>query len=266
MEASICTELGDYFTYRDDPTPLTKSLNDAKLKFKKKRRELRRIKLNLLDLDEIIEEGVEKINKDEYDNLVQLKVKGEEAIRRADDEVHRAQVALASVERHWPEVSGILGNLGIPKELHELWRAERNSSHYYTSYQPLIGAVARPGNQIIRAERNGKVTVIKEYGFQSNKNYHTSLKEARILHRLRHPNIVEILSIFKLDRSQNNSGNPVFCIEMPFYKHGQLDEFLFNEKPDVLAVKRIFLDVLKAIHHLHVHGIVSFLLELFFMP
>mgnify|MGYP006105507887 FL=1 len=165
-------------------------------------------------------------------------------------------MALASVERHWPEVSGVLGTLGIPKELHSLWRAERHSDHYYTSYKPLMGAVARPGNQIMRAERNGKVTVVKEYSFQSTKSYNLSLKEARILHRLRHPNIVEIVSIFKLDRSQSNAGRPVVCLEFPFYAHGQLDQFLDQSMPNVLAVKHIFLDVLKAIQHLHVHGIV----------
>jgi hypothetical protein len=66
---------------RTDPTPLVVILKQNRLMFKKKRRELRRIKLNLLDLDEIKEEEGE-INMNEYQAIVETKVKGEISIRR----------------------------------------------------------------------------------------------------------------------------------------------------------------------------------------
>lgn len=248
-------------------------LKNSRLQFKKRRRELRRIKLDLLDAKEIMEEEKQQaeenneatknqnssmkarsasVTTDEYNSLLAQKKKAETNIRVVDNQVHTVQASLAALERHWPEVSGVLGTLGIPKELLSLWRADRHSDHHYDTYEPLENVIARPGNSIMKATRDNNITVVKEYSFVNNKSFHTSLKEARILHRLRHPNIVEMISLFKLDRHQG----PVFCIEMPYYKFGRLDHFLENEKPDASAVKRIFLDVLHAISHLHVHGIV----------
>ena len=81
QEASICMELNDYYAFRTEPSPLVAILKQNRLMFKKKRRELRRIKLNLLDLDEIKEEEGE-INMNDYQAIVETKVKGEISIRR----------------------------------------------------------------------------------------------------------------------------------------------------------------------------------------
>ena len=253
-ERSICSELADTLTAAPQRNRCAGSSLPRELG--KQQRIVRRCKD---DMDR--QSGIRYSDLDDDDmadlerrlaELRQQKRQAEDAARAADQEVHAALIALASEQRHWPEVTKSLAKLGLPAELLPLWRPGRDTS-YYDKYVVLEGALARPGNRIMRAVRGGVVTVVKEYQQNSAQALRTCLREARLLHRMRHPGIVEICSIFKLD---GRGGATVFCLEMPLYAHGQLDAFVRRESPTVGAVKQLFMQVVRALAHLHAHGVV----------
>ena len=94
-----------------------------------------------------------------------------------------------------------------------------------------------------------KTLAIKEYKLGGNA-VPTYLREAALLHRLRHSNIVELVGMFW----DSTAGS--LCLLMPFYRYGQLDEWARDCKPDQITLKRILSQVLDALSHLHSHLIV----------
>ena len=60
----------------------------------------------------------------------------------------------------------------------------------------------------------------------------TCVKEARLLHRLRHPAVVQIEAVFFEEKTGSSTGN--FYLQMPFYANGALDEWVGCCKPDSL--------------------------------
>ena len=253
-EYSICSELADFAAHSSAPVQLVRQLKAAQRAMKRHQLRVRecevRLEALMLDADDSDDEDAD-VEK-QVATLRRQKHEAKKLARIADQQVHAALIALSTEQRHWPEVTKSLAKLGLPVELLPLWRPGRDTS-YYEEYNKLQGALARPGNRIMRAVRNGHVTVVKEYLQDTAQGLQTCLREARLLYRLRHPGIVKICSIFTLNRS---GGGTIFCIEMPFYAHGQTDAFVKREKPNLNAVKLMFLEVVRALGHLHGHGVV----------
>ena len=147
-------------------------------------------------------------------------------------------------------------DIAVPSELLPLWRPGRDAS-YYDSCIPLVDAggqsvVTRPGNRVLRAMRGSETTIVKAFPARSSEGLRTCLREARLLHRLRHPAVVEILSVFQLE----HLGTRSLCVEMPFYENGQLDTWVEREQPGAGALRNVILQVLRAVGHMHANGVV----------
>lgn len=86
----------------------------------------------------------------------------------------------------------------------------------------------------------------------SSTSLNTCLREASLLHRLRHPHVVEVLAFFE----DPDGKAPCFYIEMPFYAHGQIDRWIRENAPDATSIRRVLQQVVLAVQHLHRHDVV----------
>jgi hypothetical protein len=84
---------------------------------------------------------------------------------------------------------------------------------------------------------------IKEYKLASEMK--TCVREASILQRARHPHVVQLLALFIDPKAK------AFYVVMPMYPLGQLDEWVHRSKPDQTSLRRVLLQVLSAMVHLH---------------
>jgi len=135
--------------------------------------------------------------------------------------------------------------------------------------------------------------VLKKYVLQSDRNSRTMgrfLRETRLLHLMKHPNIAEIRAVFfdqeedtnsssstmgpeggglssfdvsssssSSSSSSNGQGRVVSAyIEMPFYGGGTLDKWLDcnRELLTLEKLKMLSRELLRALKHLHAHGVV----------
>jgi hypothetical protein len=84
---------------------------------------------------------------------------------------------------------------------------------------------------------------IKEYKLASEMK--TCVREASILQRARHQHVAKLLALF-IDPNAK-----AFYVVMPMYPLGQLDEWVQRSKPDQTSLRRVLLQVLSAMAHLH---------------
>ena len=249
LERNLLFELDDLKKYEreQEPVELSKALTDARKVLRRTRRAVVTARTTLEGLidDEGEDEEIEQARHRLHD--------AQQAARAADEAVTASIVALSAVERHWPEVAAEVGTGGMPSELMPLWRADRNVT-YYDSYEALPEAATRPGNRVMRACRAGQTTVVKEFEASTAASLRTCLREARLLRRLRHPAIVEVLSLFQYTRAEG--GAAVFCMEMPHYDNGRLDQWIASARSPAAAVRATMAQVLGALQHLHAHGVV----------
>jgi NIMA (never in mitosis gene a)-related kinase len=75
--------------------------------------------------------------------------------------------------------------------------------------------------------KNGEHVVIKVYQVNSLSDAEPGIKECRCVQSLNHRNVVKILDFFSLDHSRLGS---CFCIVMPYYTDGDLNEMIEKAK------------------------------------
>lgn len=160
--------------------------------------------------------------------------------------VRRRMAELAVLARDFPEVLRELRD-GLPVCVVNLWFEGRTLASY-TSAKPLSVASR---NVVYRVQEGERMAIVKEYPVASA-SLATCLREASFLHRLKHPHIVEVQAIFEDADKQP----PCFYMEMPFYQHGQLDDWIREQAPDSASIRRVLQQVVLAVEHLHQNGVV----------
>ncbi|KAK3267648.1 hypothetical protein CYMTET_23812 [Cymbomonas tetramitiformis] len=222
-------------------------------------RMLRRQRLHLGELKQVLarcqmdlEEQAEEMPGEEVDRGEVDEAAARVATKKAEVEVAQrrlraATCALVALGPQFPEVVYFLEH-GVPPELLSLWRADCFLEDFAA-----CSLSARQGSRHevwqVRDSR-GHEFAVKVYPItQGNPGALRALwREAALLHRMRHPGIVPILAIFL---SHQAGSTNFYGLQMPWYEHGQLDEWKAAQQPDEGAVRRGMLRVLEAVAHLH---------------
>ncbi|KAK3287229.1 hypothetical protein CYMTET_5252, partial [Cymbomonas tetramitiformis] len=201
-----------------------------------------------MDLEEQAEETPgEEVDRGEVDEAAARVATKKAEVEVAQRRLRAATCALVALGPQFPEVVYFLEH-GVPPELLSLWRADCFLEDFAA-----CSLSARQGSRHevwqVRDSR-GQEFAVKVYPItQGNLGALRALwREAALLHRMRHPAIVPILAIFL---SHQAGSTNFYGLQMPWYEHGQLDEWKAAQQPDEGAVRRGMLRVLEAVAHLH---------------
>ncbi|KAK3285799.1 hypothetical protein CYMTET_6609, partial [Cymbomonas tetramitiformis] len=201
-----------------------------------------------MDLEEQAEETPgEEVDRGEVDEAAARVATKKAEVKVAQRRLRAATCALVALGPQFPEVVYFLEH-GVPPELLSLWRADCFLEDFAA-----CSLSARQGSRHevwqVRDSR-GQEFAVKVYPItQGNPGALRALwREAALLHRMRHPGIVPILAIFLSHQARSTN---FYGLQMPWYEHGQLDEWKAAQQPDEGAVRRGMLQVLEAVAHLH---------------
>ena len=110
------------------------------------------------------------------------------------------------IQYHFPEVILFVG-LGLPPDLGVPWRPAQTLESF-DSKEPVSSDA---NHKVWRVRDEGTHYAIKEYTIGTPTHLQTCLKEAAVIYRHRHPNIVQVKAIFQ--GSEAGQGN--FYLQMP---------------------------------------------------
>lgn len=152
--------------------------------------------------------------------------------------------------QYFPEL--IINNEDIPLQNYlesDGLECSSRSTKDYTDVKPLVEASRHP---IFLANWDNKPCILKKYSIN---DLSQCRKEARLLHRLNHPNIAQIEALFVDKESEN--GVISSYLQMPYYEGGNLKQWLEKNPSVTLPRKQIILrEILRGIEYLHDHGII----------
>ncbi|KAK3274155.1 hypothetical protein CYMTET_17650 [Cymbomonas tetramitiformis] len=175
-------------------------------------------------------------------------------VRSAQDRMHAATCTLVALESQFPEVLSHMEH-AVPAELLPLWRPERTREDFV---EYVLHARQGVRHEVWRAkDTHGQQFAVKEFRIACNDPgaLRALWREASLLHRMRHPAITPVVALFPFVTAGSAT---CYGLQMPWYEHGQLDEWKAAQQPDKGAVRRGMLRVLEAVAHLHgskvVHG------------
>jgi uncharacterized protein (DUF2267 family) len=135
----------------------------------------------------------------------------------------------------------------LPHEVVELWRPDLT----FDAFEDPI-PLARSNHEVWKAYMNDKPYALKQYVLASETGLKELMREAAILQRVRHPAIMEVLSIFQ-DTTRKET---VMFLQMPFFENGTLDMWIKNKSPEWHEVRLVLLDVARALEHLHFYPVI----------
>jgi serine/threonine protein kinase len=152
------------------------------------------------------------------------------------------------IQQHFPEVILLVGK-GLPSELAQLWRPSRSIGSF--DKKELVAKDTR--HRIFRVRDGETWFAIKEYHIEQAGDLRTCFKEAGIIYRHRHLNIVEIKALFLVT---GDTGNTFFYMQMPWYTNRSVDKWVCgDQRPGWVKVRSVLLDALIGLAHLHESGI-----------
>ncbi|KAK3276293.1 hypothetical protein CYMTET_15622 [Cymbomonas tetramitiformis] len=211
--------------------------------------ELRRAhERHLLELEEEAEEAPgEDLDRSVVEEASAQVTAKKAEVEAAQQRVHAATSTLVRLERQFPEVICHMEH-GVPPELLPLWRPDWQKEDF-VEYNLQTRQGTR--HEVWRArDALGQQFAVKEYPISQDDPGALKVlwREASLLHRVRHPAIAPILALFLSHQAGNAN---VYGLQMPWFEHGQLDEWLTAQEPGEGAVRRGMLRVLEAVAHLH---------------
>jgi len=166
-----------------------------------------------------------------------------ETTKKVDAEMQKLVVAGSD---HWPEVLNSAPSIKDFKRM-DFLRTKNLSFDSYEDVKPLTG---RGRNDVSLATLDGRPVVLKAYdlGAGGATSIAAVTKEVRELHRMRHPNIVQVEAVFE----KLAQGEAKMYLQMPKYD-GDLKDWLDNNDATVQAEQRrkILLGVLRAVARVH---------------
>ena len=154
------------------------------------------------------------------------------------------------LQQHFPEVILFVGQ-GLPSDLGVLWRPAQTLESY--DDKELISDPNESSHKVWRVRIGGVQYAVKEYFAGQARQLQTCLKEAAVIHRHRHPAIVEIKALFQGSGSEQSN----FYMQMPWYEKGALGAWAAGEsRPPWAQVRSVLLDALQGLAHLHANGVI----------
>eukprot|EP00960_Hanusia_phi_P069318 767059-Hanusia_phi.AAC.4 len=156
---------------------------------------------------------------------------------------------LATVQSNFPEVAMEVRSVLHP-DLLVLWDPARDISNFFDHHEMIR---TNSAHQVLKCRKGSEQFAVKKYHVADNMEaLKTCFREAALLCRLKHPAIVEVVAMFE------DADDKSVCIQMPFYEHGQIDQWIEACLPRWDEVRRVLLQVSEAISFLHdshiVHG------------
>jgi hypothetical protein len=122
----------------------------------------------------------------------QLMTRLRQDVKEASGGLTAAMMKLTGeIQQHFPEVILLVGK-GLPSELGPLWRPSRSIGSF--DEKELVAKDTR--HRIFRVRDGETWFAIKEYHIEQASDLRTCFKEAAIVYRHRHLNIVEIKALF----------------------------------------------------------------------
>lgn len=228
---------------RGEPEEAVRRLDEASRRVKKLRRQLGRCRFDL-------EEAMEGPTPDAQE-VAERQAQVEEVkaqVRVAQERVHVALCGMATLEREFPELMRHMQQ-AVPSELLALWRPDQDLEETFVRMAIHTPVGAR--HQVAKVtDAEGQHYAVKQFVITDSDTEALKVfwKEASLLHRMRHPAIAPILGIFMSRKGVNATD---YGIQMPWYAHGQLDQWKAAQQPEEAVVRRGMLRVLEAVAHLH---------------
>jgi serine/threonine protein kinase len=151
------------------------------------------------------------------------------------------------IQNHFPEVMLYIGQ-GLPPDLGVLWRPAQTLDSFDS--KELLPTDSN--HKVWRVKLGDEQYAIKEFAIGQPRQLQTCLKEAAVIYRHRHPSIVEVKAIFQGSGSEQTN----FYIQMPWYEHGALEQWIAGQQPSWRQVREVLLDALLGLSHLHASGVI----------
>jgi serine/threonine protein kinase len=171
-------------------------------------------------------------------------------LKEAAADLQSALGALLEVQDYFPEVCMHFKS-GLPTELLAVWRPDLTLEAFESRETLTTGA----NHTVYKAKMDGRMYALKEFRLASDEGLKRLLREAAMLRKMRHPAIVEIVSVFE-DAGQASKDGRRMLLQMPLFEHGTLDTWVASEAPSWRAVRTVLLDVAGALEHLHAASVV----------
>jgi serine/threonine protein kinase/Ca2+-binding EF-hand superfamily protein len=207
----------------------------------------------------------ERVNNlmERYDRQHRL-YPSDERIRAAQENLTRTRRALRATSKlinaqmtvlaaagsdHWPEVLIRLPKVSEFKQM-DFLRSGDLTMHSYECVTPLQ---SNSRNSVYTAKLDDVDVVLKQYDLTQQDQIQTVIHEVTQLHKMRHPNIVEVNGVFQqIERGKTN-----MYLQMPRYDGDLLDWLKdpaterFNPRPNAQQRRTILLGVLRAVARVH---------------
>ena len=165
--------------------------------------------------------------------------------REASGNVDAEMRRLAGLgSEHWPEIFHDVPAIADLKNM-EFLRSDDIGLNDYDYITPLEG---RNRNKVYNAAIDGRECFLKAYDLTGTTAIAVEA-ELKTLHKLRHPNIVTIQSVFQ----HQERGVTFMYVQMPRYR-GDFEKYLLDNRDDGVhpgQLRRILLGVLRAVARVH---------------
>ncbi|KAK3257593.1 hypothetical protein CYMTET_33327, partial [Cymbomonas tetramitiformis] len=228
------------------PAKAVSRLCEASRAAKKLRRLLGRCQF---DLEELLDMAADETVDDSQ--VAEMRARAEEVrgrLHTAQGQAHAAMCEISTLQGQFPEVLRHMQH-AVPPELLTLWWPDHLMEDFVECVmQPRVSCSRHETGRV--KDRDGQYYAVKYLMVTSDDTEVLTMfwRQASRLHRLRHRAIAPILAIFGGRRVFNKI---CYTIQMPWYEHGQLDQWKAARQPHEAVVRRGMLKVLEAMAHLH---------------
>ena len=166
------------------------------------------------------------------------------ALRETSKQINKEMTLLAEAgSDHWPEVLVRLPKVGEFKQM-DFIRSGDLTMDSYENVAPLQG---NSRNNVFTATLDGVEVVLKQYDLTRADEITAVMNEVTQLHKMRHPNIVEVNGVFdEIKRGKTN-----MYLQMPRYSDDVLKWLKDNPVPDAQQRRQILLGVLRGVARVH---------------
>ena len=144
---------------------------------------------------------------------------------------------------HWPEVLVNLPSVGDFKKMDFL----RSGDLSIDSYEDVQALEGKGRNDVYTATLDGKPVVLKAYDLTKADEITAVVHEVTQLHKMRHPNIVEVNGVFQ----KKVRGETRMYLQMPRYAGDLVDWLRENPTPREQERRKILLGVLRGVARVH---------------
>eukprot|EP01047_Picozoa_sp_COSAG01_P010594 COSAG01_NODE_452_length_16879_cov_474.367223_8_plen_427_part_00 len=175
-------------------------------------------------------------------------------LRTASQKLDKEKQRLAQLgAKHWPELLNAAPSLAAFKKMG--YMSSATSSLTLNSFD-IQGDIIGGRNKVMHATLDGQECVLKQYDLTGT-TLEVVEREVTLLHKLRHPNIINITGVFHDQQARTH-----LYVQMQYLKGGNLKQWLthhgpnprFRQPPLSTQARRLMIGVLHAVARVHEFG------------